>query len=146
MWSVTARPTDGWQHEKTALFDFDSFGHDFDGRSLPRRSGNPGPISRVHALRQTVEVIPNVWSAIGQTGPSTYENAGHNNNLSFIVTGDGVVVINGGGGYLLAKALHDEIRRITKQPVKLLINENGQGHAMLGNSYWAKQGRSSSGA
>ncbi len=87
-----------------------------------------------------VEVIPNVWSAIGQTGPSTYENAGHNNNLSFIVTGDGVVVINGGGGYLLAKALHDEIRRITKQPVKLLINENGQGHAMLGNSYWAEQG------
>ena len=55
-------------------------------------------------------------------------------------TGDGVVVINGGGGYLLAKALHDEIRRITKQPVKLLINENGQGHAMLGNSYWAEQG------
>jgi hypothetical protein len=44
-----------------------------------------------------VEVIPNVWSSIGQTGPSTYENSGHNNNLSFIVTLDGVVVINGGG-------------------------------------------------
>ena len=87
-----------------------------------------------------VEVIPHVWSAIGQTGPSTYENAGHNNNLSFIVTGDGVVVVNGGGGYLLAKALHNEIRRITDQPVKLVIDENGQGHAMLGNSYWAEQG------
>ena len=36
-----------------------------------------------------VEVIPGVWSAIGQTGPGTYENAGHNNNLSFIVTGEG---------------------------------------------------------
>ena len=87
-----------------------------------------------------VEVIPHVWTAIGQTSPSTYENAGHNNNLSFIVTGDGVVVINGGGAYLLAKALHAEIRRITDQPVKLVINENGQGHAMLGNSYWAEQG------
>jgi len=87
-----------------------------------------------------VEVIPNVWSAIGQTGPSTYENAGHNNNLSFVVTGDGVVVINGGGAYLLAKALHDEIKSITDQPVKLVINENGQGHAMLGNSYWAELG------
>ncbi|MEP0943343.1 MAG: MBL fold metallo-hydrolase [Rhizobiaceae bacterium] len=87
-----------------------------------------------------VEVIPHVWSAIGQTGPSTYENAGHNNNLSFIITGDGVVVVNGGGGYLLAKALHDEIRRITDQPIKLVVNENGQGHAMLGNSYWAEQG------
>jgi len=87
-----------------------------------------------------IEVIPNVWTAIGQTAPSTYENAGHNNNLSFVVTGDGVVVVNGGGGYLLAKALHDEIKKITNEPVKLVIDENGQGHAMLGNSYWAEQG------
>jgi glyoxylase-like metal-dependent hydrolase (beta-lactamase superfamily II) len=87
-----------------------------------------------------VEFIPHVWSAIGATAPPTYENTGHNNNLSFIVTGDGVIVINGGAAYILAKALHDEIRKITDQPVKLVINENGQGHAMLGNSYWAEQG------
>ena len=87
-----------------------------------------------------VEVIPNVWSAIGATAPPTYENSGHNNNLSFIVTGDGVIVVNGGAAYLLAKALHDEIKTITDQPVKLVIDENGQGHAMLGNSYWAEQG------
>ena len=87
-----------------------------------------------------IEVIPHVWTSIGQTAPSTYENAGHNNNLSFIVTGDGVVVVNGGGAAKLAEALHDEIRRITDQPVKLVINENGQGHAMLGNSYWAGLG------
>lgn len=42
--------------------------------------------------QKPVEVIPHVWSAIGATAPPTYENAGHNNNLSFIVTGDGVVV------------------------------------------------------
>jgi glyoxylase-like metal-dependent hydrolase (beta-lactamase superfamily II) len=87
-----------------------------------------------------VEVIPHVWSSIGASGPPTYENTGHNNNLSFIVTGDGVVVVNGGAAYVLAKALHDEIKRITDQPVKLVINENGQGHAMLGNSYWTDQG------
>lgn len=87
-----------------------------------------------------VEVIPNVWSAIGATAPPTYENSGHNNNLSFIVTGDGVIVINGGAAYILAKALHAEIRAVTDQPVKLVIDENGQGHAMLGNSYWAEQG------
>ncbi len=87
-----------------------------------------------------VEFIPGVFSAIGATAPPTYENAGHNNNLSFIVTGDGVVVINSGGSYLLAKALHDEIKAVTDQPVKLVFNENGQGHAMLGNTYWAEQG------
>lgn len=87
-----------------------------------------------------VEVIPHVWSAIGATAPPTYENTGHNNNLSFIVTGDGVVVVNGGAAYILAEALHTEIKAVTEQPVKLVINENGQGHAMLGNSYWAEQG------
>ncbi len=87
-----------------------------------------------------VEVIPGVFSAIGATAPPTYENAGHNNNLSFIVTGDGVVVVNSGASYLLAKALHDEIRAVTDQPVKLVINENGQGHSMLGNNYWIEQG------
>ena len=86
------------------------------------------------------EVIPGVFSAIGATAPPTYENAGHNNNLSFIVTGDGVVVINGGAAYGLAKALHDEIKVVTDQPVKLVFNENGQGHAVLGNNYWADQG------
>ena len=87
-----------------------------------------------------VEVIPHVWSAIGATAPPGYDNAGHNNNLSFVVTGAGVVVINGGGCYQLAEALHAEIEQITKEPVKLVINENGQGHAMLGNAYWAARG------
>ena len=86
-----------------------------------------------------VEFIPGVYSAIGATAPPTYENSGHNNNLSFIITGDGVVVVNGGGAYVLAKALHDEIKALTDQPVVLVVNENGQGHAMLGNSYWVEQ-------
>jgi len=89
--------------------------------------------------QKPVEVIPNVWSAIGATAPPTYENTGHNNNLSFLITGDGVIVINGGAAYILAEALHAEIKAITDEPVKLVINENGQGHAMLGNAYWAEQ-------
>ena len=87
-----------------------------------------------------VEVIPNVFSAIGATAPPTYENSGHNNNLSFVITTDGVVVINSGASVRLASALHEEIKTITDQPVKLVINENGQGHAILGNLYWSKQG------
>ena len=52
-----------------------------------------------------VEVIPHVWSAIGATAPPTYENSGHNNNLSFIVTDEGVVVVNSGASSRLAAAL-----------------------------------------
>lgn len=87
-----------------------------------------------------VEVIPHVFSAIGATAPPTYENSGHNNNLSFIVTEAGVIVVNAGASSRLAAALHDEIRAVTDQPVVLVINENGQGHAMLGNGYWRDQG------
>ncbi|TDK43236.1 MBL fold metallo-hydrolase [Antarcticimicrobium luteum] len=87
-----------------------------------------------------VEVIPHVFSAIGATAPPSYENSGHNNNLSFIVTDEGVVVMNAGASARLAAALHEEIRRVTDRPVVLVINENGQGHAMLGNSYWRDQG------
>ncbi|WP_099045732.1 MBL fold metallo-hydrolase [Ruegeria marisrubri] len=96
------------------------------------------PASELYS--KPVEVIPHVFSAIGATAPPTYENAGHNNNLSFIVTDEGVVVINSGASSRLAAALHDEIKKVTDQPVVLVINENGQGHAMLGNGYWRDQG------
>ncbi|NQZ53146.1 MAG: MBL fold metallo-hydrolase [Piscirickettsiaceae bacterium] len=87
-----------------------------------------------------IEVVPGVWSAIGATQPPTYANAGHNNNLSFVISDDGVLVVNAGASYLLAKALHEEISKITDQPIRYVVNENGQGHAMLGNNYWREQG------
>jgi len=86
-----------------------------------------------------IELIPDVWTAIGATAPPSYENSGHNNNYTFVITGAGVVVINS-SSYLLAEALHDEVRRVTDEPVVLVINENGQGHASLGNGYWKDQG------
>ena len=86
------------------------------------------------------KVIDGVWSAIGATAPPTYENASHNNNLTFVITGQGVVVVNAGACYMLAEALHAHIKKITDQPVKFVILENGQGHAMLGSNYWKEQG------
>ncbi|MEZ5478958.1 MAG: hypothetical protein R3E95_16205 [Thiolinea sp.] len=84
--------------------------------------------------------VPGVWSAISATAPGSYENSGHNNNLSFVITDAGVVVMNASDNYLLAQALHDEIKQRTDQPVKYVLLENGQGHAMLGTGYWQEQG------
>jgi glyoxylase-like metal-dependent hydrolase (beta-lactamase superfamily II)/dienelactone hydrolase len=106
------------------------------GEALYNSDKAPGSV--LYDLPQ--EVIPGVWSAIGATAPGTYANSGHNNNLSFVVTDEGVVVVNAGDNYQLAKALHEEIRKITDQPVKFVVLENGQGHAMLGSSYWQEQG------
>ena len=101
-------------------------------------TSDKAPNSILYDLPQ--EVIVGVWSAIGATSPSRYENSGHNNNLSFVITNEGVLVVNAGGNYLLAKALHTEIKKVTDQPVKYVVLENGQGHAMLGSSYWQEQG------
>lgn len=87
-----------------------------------------------------VQVSDSVWSAIGQLKFYTYENAGHNNNLSFIIGDEAVMVVNGSSAYLLAQALHDEIKKITDLPVKYVVNENGQTHASGGNNYWKEQG------
>ncbi len=105
---------------------------------LPVVATDAAPHSFLYALPQ--EVVPGVWSAIGATAPGTYENSGHNNNLSFILTPEGVVVVNAGDNTLLAQSLHDEIKKHTDKPVKYVVLENGQGHAMLGSRYWQTQG------
>lgn len=106
------------------------------GKALYNSDRAPG--SMLYDL--PMEVVPGVWSAIGAPAPRTYANSGHNNNLSFVITGEGVLVVNAGDNYLLARALHEEIKKITDQPVKYVVLENGQGHAMLGSSYWKEQG------
>jgi glyoxylase-like metal-dependent hydrolase (beta-lactamase superfamily II) len=87
-----------------------------------------------------IKIADNVYSAIGATQPYTYANAGHNNNLSFVIGEKSVLVVNGSSSYLLAKALHDEIKKITAKPVSHVVDENGQLHAVLGNNYWKEQG------
>jgi rhodanese-related sulfurtransferase/glyoxylase-like metal-dependent hydrolase (beta-lactamase superfamily II) len=105
---------------------------------LPVLFHDKAPNSFLYSLPQ--QVIPGVWSAIGATAPGTYENSGHNNNLSFVITDGGVLVVNSGDNYLLAQSLHDEIKKLTKQPVKYVVLENSQGHAMHGSKYWKEQG------
>ena len=87
-----------------------------------------------------VKVAENIYSAIGQLKFYTYENAGHNNNLSYVIGDDAVLVVNGSSSYQLSKALHEEIKKVTSLPVKWVVDENGQSHAALGNSYWKEQG------
>ena len=100
--------------------------------------GDNAPNSMLY--RKPAKVADGVWSAIGATAPPSYFNSGHNNNLSFIITKEGVVVVNAGDNYLLAQSLHREIKKMTDLPVKYVILENGQGHAMLGSNYWQQQG------
>ena len=115
-----------------------------DGFFVWKEEMNPVKVSDYEPdsilYRLPEEIAPGVYSAIGATQPYTYENSNHNNNLSFIVTTDGVLVFNAGGSYLVAKAMHEEIKKVTDQKVKYVVLENSQGHAILGSNYWKKQG------
>jgi len=86
------------------------------------------------------KVADGVWSAIGATQPYTYENSLHNNNLSFVIGEDAVLVMNAGASYQLAEALHEQIRQRTDVPVRYVVNENGQLHSAMATGYWIEQG------
>ncbi|HEY6095398.1 MAG TPA: MBL fold metallo-hydrolase [Gallionellaceae bacterium] len=86
------------------------------------------------------EVAPGVYAHIGDTGMRTYENEGMNANAGFIVTSDGVVVVDSGSSYRIAGKIHAAIRKVTRQPVKYVINTGGQDHRWLGNGYFKAQG------
>lgn len=86
------------------------------------------------------QVSPGIYAYIGETGLRTYENEGMNGNSGFIVTQAGVVVIDSGPSYQVAQKIHAAIRKVTKQPVRYVINTGGQDHRWLGNGYFKAQG------
>ena len=103
------------------------------------------PVTRDTAPRSmlfsdVIKVTDRIWSSIGATAPPTYENSGHNNNLTMVIGDESVLVVNAGDNYLLAQSFHAEVKKKTNLPVKFVILENGQGHAMLGSNYWQEQG------
>lgn len=89
---------------------------------------------------QPVQVAPNVYAVIGDLAGQTYENDGLNNNLGFVISDKGVLVINTGPSLRVAKALHAAIQKTTQQPIKWVVNVNSQNHYWLGNDYFKSLG------
>ena len=83
------------------------------------------------------KVTDNVYTFIGDPSPPSKENYGHNNNISFIIGNDSVLVFNAGGSAILASTVHGEIKKVTNLPIKYVVFENSQAHAVLGSKYWA---------
>ena len=89
---------------------------------------------------QPVKVAPDVYAVVGDLAGQTYENEGLNNNLGFVVSDTGVLVIGSGPSLRVARALHAAIRKITAQPVKWVVNGGSQNHYWHGNSYFKTLG------
>jgi glyoxylase-like metal-dependent hydrolase (beta-lactamase superfamily II) len=92
-----------------------------------------------HAV-ETVKVADRVYALVGDLGQRSPENLGHNMTSGFIVTAQGVVVIDTGASKLGAQAIRAAIRKVTDKPVIYAVNTGGQDHRWLGNDYFRRQG------
>ena len=68
-----------------------------------------------------IQVTPRVYYVQGQPGTASAANEGFNSNAGFVVTDEGVVVVDALGTPALGNALLQAIRKVTPKPVKRVI-------------------------
>lgn len=86
------------------------------------------------------EITHNTYAIVGSLDNRTPDNLGNNATFGFVVTTEGVVLIDAGGTYKGAQKIHEVIQRVTDKPIVKVINTGGQDHRWLGNSYFKRLG------
>lgn len=86
------------------------------------------------------KVTDGVYAYIGPITDRTPENMGLNNNIGFIDTAEGWVLVDSGASNAAAKKLDEIAQSIKKQPIVAVINIGSQDHRWLGNDYFAQKG------
>ncbi len=95
------------------------------------------------ATAETLDVQPvanGIWALEGPAEQRNAGNLGNNATFGLIETPKGAVLVDPGGTWEGAKALHAVVKTLTQQPVRYVINTGGQDHRWLGNGYWQAQG------
>jgi glyoxylase-like metal-dependent hydrolase (beta-lactamase superfamily II) len=85
-------------------------------------------------------VVDNVYAIVGPLGQRSKDNDGSNCNFGFIVTPQGVILIDSGASKLGAEKIAAAIAQVTTQPVRWVINTGSQDHRWLGNDYFVSKG------
>ena len=102
-------------------------------------SGVTAAANSAHSLHLQ-QLTERVYAVVGPYGNRTPENLGNNATFGFVVTDEGVVLVDPGGSYQGAKAIEAMIRQVTDKPVKVVINSGGQDHRWLGNGFYKERG------
>ena len=80
-----------------------------------------GPAQAGESPLKAVQVADRVWFVQGQAALGTPENRNFISNAGFVVTDDGVVVVDALGSPALAAEMLAQIKLITPQPVRYVI-------------------------
>lgn len=91
-------------------------------------------------LPPPTRVTEHLYAWIGPHGGPNPQNKGFRMNLGFVVGKDAVAVIETGYHEPMAREMLAYIAKITKAPVKYVINTNSQPDRFLGNETFRRQG------
>ena len=78
-------------------------------------------VARADTPLRAREVAEHVWFVQGEAALGSAANRNFISNAGFVVTDDGVVVVDALGSPALAEELIAEIRRVTRQPIRYVI-------------------------
>lgn len=70
---------------------------------------------------QPIKVTPRVYYVQGQPGLASAANEGFNSNAGFVITDEGVVVVDALGTIPLGEALVKAIRKVTDKPIRRVV-------------------------
>lgn len=79
------------------------------------------------------QIADNTWVLKGKLEDFSKNNGGNIVNTGFIVTEDGVVVIDTGPSLRYGKALKEAIKSVTDKPIKIVFNTHHHPDHFLGN-------------
>ncbi len=86
------------------------------------------------------QVSDNVYAIVGPLDQRSTDNDGLNANYGFILTDEGVILIDSGASLIGAKKIEKAVAAVTSKPIKWVINSGSQDHRWLGNAYFASKG------
>lgn len=83
--------------------------------AAPPTAGAPDP------LLEPIRLAPGIFMVQGDPGVASAANRGFNSNAAFVVTREGVVVVDALGTPALGRALVRAIRAVTRRPIRRVI-------------------------
>jgi glyoxylase-like metal-dependent hydrolase (beta-lactamase superfamily II) len=96
--------------------------------------------SQSAAALELIRVAEGAYALVGDLGQRSPDNLGSNSTHGFVITPDGVVVIDPGATAKGARRIEQVIRTVSDRPIVAVINSGGQDHRWLGNGYFKAQG------
>lgn len=94
----------------------------------------------IEEILEPVQLTERVHYFYGSIEARTPLNLGMNNNVGFVVTDAGVVLIDSGPSYQVAAQIAEAVATVTDQPITHVVNLGSQDHRWLGNGWFLEQG------